>query len=124
MSDKRGAFVATKLKQCLRAHTAKTGVRFESLFNDWDSDQNGLLSLDELRDGLATLGLFGDVGGMTEDDVMPLMKAIDADGDGEVSSDEFTSFLSQDFISHYETTAIKLKCVLNAWLVGVRSFAY
>ena len=54
-----------------------------------------MLSLEELEEGLETLGLFGDVGGMVHSDIMPLMQAIDTDGDGEVSSDEFTSFLGQ-----------------------------
>jgi len=33
LSNKRVAFVATKLKQCLRANTEKSGVKFETLFN-------------------------------------------------------------------------------------------
>eukprot|EP00440_Ansanella_granifera_P011265 gb/GFBE01012219.1/.p1 GENE.gb/GFBE01012219.1/~~gb/GFBE01012219.1/.p1 ORF type:complete len:557 (+),score=139.82 gb/GFBE01012219.1/:1-1671(+) len=70
----------------LAAHhaTATEVVYIRAQFEDIDSDNNGVLSKEEIRDGLASSGLACD-----DDDVEELFAALDTSGDGKIAYTEW-----------------------------------
>ncbi len=57
---------------------------FRKVFNNWDKDKNGQISLPELRAALNACG-----GIFTEQEIQELMKVGDVDGNGMLSFKEF-----------------------------------
>jgi Ca2+-binding EF-hand superfamily protein len=64
--------------------TPKQIEEFRKVFNTWDKDKNGEISLAELR---AALNSKGNV--FSEQEIQELMKAGDLDGNGTLSFKEF-----------------------------------
>ncbi|XP_048634970.1 probable calcium-binding protein CML34 [Brassica napus] len=58
----------------------------KQIFEKFDKNKNGKLSLDEFRDAVLAFSL-----NISEKEVTQMFKEIDVDGDGELSSEEFAS---------------------------------
>ena len=64
-------------------------VELAASFALFDTDRDGKISSEELRTGLLSLGGLAGVPAITEMQASELMKALDSDGDGSVSYEEF-----------------------------------
>ena len=62
------------------------------LVRKFDRNSDGLLSIDELTDGLKKIGIF-----LTDHEIHALMKKLDLNRDGEVSSDEILAVLTSTY---------------------------
>jgi hypothetical protein len=67
----------------------KKFVDWDAAFSAIDTDKSGALSLDELTEAMKTLDV-----SMTKSEVAAVFMAADANGDGEVSREEFSNFLT------------------------------
>ena len=61
-------------------------------FNVFDTDGNGTISEDELRQVMHNLGEK-----LTDEDIKAMMREADTDGDGEVNFEEFVQMMSFSF---------------------------
>lgn len=61
----------------------------KDLVRKFDRNSDGFLSMQELTDGLAKIGIF-----LTQKEIQALMNKLDLNRDGEVSADEILSVLS------------------------------
>jgi calcium-binding protein CML len=67
------------------------GEYVKDLVRKFDRNSDGFLSMQELTDGLAKIGIF-----LTQKEVQALMNKLDLNRDGEVSADEILSVLSSN----------------------------
>lgn len=72
---------------CFVAPTTVCG-KLRELFDDLDADHSGVLSLDELCQGLRAQGY-----NLSNEEVRQLMAEVDVDGNGYVDFDEFMATL-------------------------------
>ena len=66
-------------------------VELRTLFDHMDADQSGSLSYEEFRNGLNDYGM-----DLTDSEVSDLLKLLDANGDGELSLEEFSAIAKNE----------------------------
>ena len=59
------------------------GLQLRALFNSWDSDGNGTLSLGELKEAMESMG-------HDDSDIRKMFLTADENGDGSIDFEEFT----------------------------------
>ena len=80
----------------LRAAEAKHGVPLDAAFREWDSNRDGMISPQELRQGLDSLGVFK---GVQDADAQKLLNRIDLDASGNLSLAEFLRFAGCNYVA-------------------------
>ena len=68
----------------------------KAAFRCFDADSSGLISKDEIRDVMREMGEFH----MNEADFDAVLASMDLDGDGEISHEEFATFLTREMREH------------------------
>ena len=86
--DKLLGSLRKKLFRYVRSAEA-AGVSVRKVFDDFDTDSNSYLSLDEIRAALKALGMI-----LTSYDLQVILAAIDVDNDSRCSYDEFVAFVN------------------------------
>jgi Ca2+-binding EF-hand superfamily protein len=79
--------VTLEVQSKLRHHQAK----LLTIFSSFDTNGDGVLSLDELRSGLRQLGIH-----LSTEELRRLMEVIDKDGDAQIDYQEFLAIACED----------------------------
>eukprot|EP01062_Namystynia_karyoxenos_P081771 TRINITY_DN9056_c0_g1_i1.p1 TRINITY_DN9056_c0_g1~~TRINITY_DN9056_c0_g1_i1.p1 ORF type:complete len:753 (+),score=293.84 TRINITY_DN9056_c0_g1_i1:113-2371(+) len=79
-----------ELCQRIVLRTLETNMSLVDLFSSFDQDGNGLLSLQEIGQGLQHLGI-----GIAVDEMMSIMSAFDRNGDGQLDVNEWIAMLTK-----------------------------
>jgi len=86
--DKSGAIDYTEfVTATLKKNSLLTTKKLEAAFRAFDKDGNGSISMSELKE------LLGASGNMSEEVWQQIMKEVDANGDGEISFEEFRDMM-------------------------------
>ena len=94
-------FVADEVLDVLRDWFNNTGIDARILFAKFDSDNDGSIDADELRDGLLKLNLAD----LPPSQIERLISEVDDDEDGVISLDELVAAINGEAISPQETSA-------------------
>ena len=88
-------FVADDVLDVLRNWFSNTGIDAKMLFSKFDSDSDGSISAEELRDGLLKMNLAD----LPPSQIDRLIAEVDTDGDGVISLDELVASINGEELS-------------------------
>lgn len=90
--EKQAEALAKRFRSVMQA-AQRQGVSARDIFYHFDKDKGGTLSTKELADGLTALPNFK---ALSNRDINDLVGILDSDGNGDVSVDEFESFVNDE----------------------------
>ena len=88
-------FVADDVLDVLRNWFSNTGIDAKMLFSKFDSDSDGSINAEELRDGLLKMNLAD----LPPSQIDRLIAEVDTDGDGVISLDELVASINGEELS-------------------------
>ena len=97
------SFVSDDVIDVMSGWLSSTGITIHNLFSRFDSNNDGIISSEEFREGLLSLKLAD----LPPSQVERLVNAIDEDGNGSVEISELSHTFGQEYIPEEESTEEK-----------------
>ena len=101
------SFVSDDVIDVMSGWLSSTGITIHNLFSRFDSNNDGIISSEEFREGLLSLKLAD----LPPSQVERLVNAIDEDGNGSVEISELSHTFGQEYIPEEHTTDEELSLI-------------